>query len=277
MDPVRKALWYVESFLACERSLDDLARAAGVSRFHLTRAFGNATGKSVMRYVRARRLSEAARRLAGGERDILALALDCGYGSHEAFSRAFRDQFNVAPEVVRRRASVDDLDLQETIRMADTVAITLAEPTLIHQAERLFAGLARRYHYATMTAIPAQWNAFNSEPFPFARRHGDAAFGIVHNSDDDGNFDYLTGFEVDSFTALEERWSRLRLPAQRYAVFATDSHIAAIRQVMDAIWSGWLPGSGEHAADAPLIERYPASFDPATGAGGFEIWVPIAG
>jgi AraC family transcriptional regulator len=128
-----------------------------------------------------------------------------------------------------------------------------------------------------MTAIPAQWNAFNSEPFPFARRHGDAAVGIVHNSDHDGNFDYLTGFEVDSFTALEERWSRLRLPAQRYAVFATDSHIAAIRQVMDAIWSGWLPGSGEHAADAPLIERYPASFDPATGVGGFEIWVPIAG
>jgi AraC family transcriptional regulator len=58
----------------------------------LTWAFAVSTGLSLIRYVRARRLSEAARELAQGADDILGLALDAGYGSHESFTRAFVGQ-----------------------------------------------------------------------------------------------------------------------------------------------------------------------------------------
>jgi len=54
MNPAQKALWYIESHLAEPLTLDDVAGVAGVSRFHLVRAFATATGFSVMRYVRAR-------------------------------------------------------------------------------------------------------------------------------------------------------------------------------------------------------------------------------
>ena len=97
MNPAHKALWFIESHLADELTLDEIAAIGGVSRFHMVRAFAAATGLSVMRYVRARRLSEAARALAGGAPDILTLALDADYGSHEAFTRAFRDHFGVTP------------------------------------------------------------------------------------------------------------------------------------------------------------------------------------
>src|ERR1700674_396565 len=76
MNPAQKALWFIESHLAEELTLDEVAAIGGVSRFHMVRAFAAATGLSVMRYVRARRLSEAARALAGGAPDILSLALD---------------------------------------------------------------------------------------------------------------------------------------------------------------------------------------------------------
>src|ERR1700731_2465360 len=89
MNPAQKALWFIESHLAGELTLDEIAGVAGISRFHLGRAFAAATGLSVMRYVRARRLSEAARALASGAPDILSVALDADYGSHEAFTRAF--------------------------------------------------------------------------------------------------------------------------------------------------------------------------------------------
>src|ERR1041384_2264087 len=79
MDPVGKALWYVESHFAGEITLEEIAAAVGVSRFYLTRAFGEATGRSIMRYVRARRLAQAARQLAAGASDILGVALDSGY------------------------------------------------------------------------------------------------------------------------------------------------------------------------------------------------------
>jgi AraC family transcriptional regulator len=91
-------LWAIERNLDRPLTLAELAAACGVSHFHLAHAFGRATGYSVMHYVRARRLTEAARALAAGDApDILRLALDCGYGSHEAFSRAFRAQFGTTP------------------------------------------------------------------------------------------------------------------------------------------------------------------------------------
>src|SRR5713226_3684691 len=121
MNPAQKALWFIESHLARELSLDEIAGIAGVSRFHLVRAFGAATGFSVMRYVRARRLTEAARALARGAPDILTLALDADYGSHEALTRAFRDHFGVTPEMVRAATSLTKLRLQEPIMMDSTV------------------------------------------------------------------------------------------------------------------------------------------------------------
>ncbi len=64
MNPAQKALWFIEGHLADALTLDEIAAVAGISRFHLVRAFAAATGLPVMRYVRARRLTEAARALA---------------------------------------------------------------------------------------------------------------------------------------------------------------------------------------------------------------------
>src|SRR6266566_965810 len=121
MNPAQKALWFIESHLAGNLSLDEIAGVAGVSRFHMVRAFAAATGFSVMRYVRARRLTEAARALARGAPDILTLALDSEYGSHEAFTRAFRDHFGMTPEAVRAATCLNQLKLQEPILMDSTL------------------------------------------------------------------------------------------------------------------------------------------------------------
>src|SRR5499426_4290939 len=128
MNPAQKALWYVEGHLSNALTLDEIASVAGVSRFHMVRAFAEATGMSVMRYVRARRLTEAARALARGAPDILSLALEADYGSHEAFTRAFRDHFGMTPEAVRATTCLDHLKLQEPILMDSTALDTLAPP-----------------------------------------------------------------------------------------------------------------------------------------------------
>src|SRR4030088_3118996 len=109
MNPAQKALWYIESHLADEVTRDEIAGVGGISRFHMVRAFAAATGLSVMRYVRARRLTEAARALAVGAPDILSVALDADYGSHEAFTRAFREHFGITPDAVRAQRRLDTL------------------------------------------------------------------------------------------------------------------------------------------------------------------------
>jgi AraC family transcriptional regulator len=160
MNPVGKAIWFIESHFSGEISLDEIAQAAGVSRYHMVRAFGYVTGLSVMRYVRGRRLTEAARSLSHGAPDILAVALDAGYGSHEAFTRAFRDQFGLTPEAVRARGHSDNLALVELLKMDETLLTDLNAPRFENGRPLLVAGLGERYTWETGKAIPAQWQRF---------------------------------------------------------------------------------------------------------------------
>jgi AraC-like DNA-binding protein len=94
---VERALWFIESHFRRDLTLDQISEVACVSRYHMSRMFALSMGIPVMRYLRARRLSEAARALANGAPDILSVALDVGYGSHEAFTRALWEQFGDRP------------------------------------------------------------------------------------------------------------------------------------------------------------------------------------
>jgi len=277
MNPALKAIWYIESHLGDALTLDEIAAIGGVSRFHMVRAFAAATGLSVMRYVRARRLSEAARALAGGAPDILNLALEADYGSHEAFTRAFRDHFGVTPEAVRAASCVDKLRLQEPIMMDSTLTESLQAPRFETGKAMLVAGVGERYNHANggTAAIPGQWQRYHQKVDEIPDRVGNVAYGVCCNGDDSGNFDYIAGVEVSDFSNLPREFSRVRIPEQKYAVFTHSEHISTIRRTVNTIWNHWLPESGLCVADAPNFERYDEKFDPATGSGGLEIWVPV--
>jgi AraC family transcriptional regulator len=239
------------------------------------RAFAAATGLSVMRYVRARRLSEAARALAAGAPDILELALAADYGSHEAFTRAFRDHFGITPEMVRASACLDHLKLQEPIQMDSTFTDNLQPPRFVNGKPLLIAGLGERVSQDNGAGIPGQWRRFQPRMADIPDRVGQVAYGVCCNGDDSGNFDYIAGVEVSDFSDLPREFARVRIPGQKYAVFSHRDHISSIRRTVSTIWNQWLPASGLKAADAPSFERYDVTFDPVTGNGGLEIWVPV--
>ena len=277
MNAAQKALWYIESHLARPLTLDEISAMAGISRFHMVRAFAAATGFSVMRYVRARRLTEAARTLAAGAPDILQVALDADYGSHEAFTRAFRDHFGVTPETVRATTCLTTLKLQEPILMASTAFDTIAPPRFETGKAMLVAGVGERISFDNGAGIPALWNRFHRDVHDLPGRIGQVAYGVCTNGDDTGHFDYIAAVEVADFSDLPRDFSRVRIPEQRYAVFSHTDHISTIRRTISAIWNHWLPSSGHKLADAPSFERYDEKFDSVTGNGGLEIWVPIKG
>jgi AraC family transcriptional regulator len=254
--------------------LGDVATAAGVSPFHLTRVFQAATGWPVVRYLRARRLSEAARELAAGAPDILDVALSAGYGSHEAFTRAFREQFGATPEDVRQRASLEGLSLVEAMRVMQEPVPEAQVPRVEEAGPLLIAGLGARYLSSNTAGIPSQWQRF--ETAACARPNRPYSYGVCFNYDDEGNFDYLCGYEVQNFSTVPADYARLRLARRPYAVVRHTGHIGSIPLTWRAFLETWLPSSGLVAADAPDFERYDAGFDPLTGMGGVEIWVPLA-
>ena len=275
MNPVAKALWFIESHFTGAVTLAEISKIAGVSRFHMVRAFGLTTGHSVMRYVRGRRLTEAARALAKGAPDILMVALDAGYGSHEAFTRAFRDQFGLTPDRVRAGGTVDGLLLTEAFVMDKTEKTTLHAPRIEDGRALLVAGLEARFAFENLAGIPALWQRFGPYIGHVPGQVDGVTYGVCHNNDDTGGFDYVAAVEVADFASLPKDFARVRIAGQCYAVFTHGGHVSTTRGTFMAIFNDWLPASGYRMVDAPLFERYDERFDARTGAGGFEIWIPI--
>ena len=84
-------------------SIEDVAVSAGFSTDYFNRLFLAHTGFNVMEYILFTRLKSAALDLRMSDKSILDVALDCGYASHESFSRAFRKQYGMSPKEYRSR------------------------------------------------------------------------------------------------------------------------------------------------------------------------------
>lgn len=103
---LRKVANHVDAHLDQPLSLDDLADIAHLSRFHFERVFSEYSGEAPVARVRRLRLALARRRIESGENiSMLELALDSGYGSAEAFSRAFRACHGQPPSRLPRTQS----------------------------------------------------------------------------------------------------------------------------------------------------------------------------
>jgi AraC family transcriptional regulator len=270
-----RALWYIESHLGGDLSLELIARDVGVSRYHLSRAFSAATGHGLALYVRARRLSEAAKALLNGAPDILSVSLDTGYGSHEAFTRAFRQHFGLTPEQARAQRPTTNLNLLEPITMQTANTTCVAAARVAERDTMLIFGLSQHYAPHSLGGIPSQWERFLPHFGHIPTQVDKIAYGVICNPDDTGNFEYICGAEVSEFPSHPGEFARLRIPPQTYLVFQHADHISNIGATCSAIWNQGLPDSGYKGADSPWFERYGEEFDGRTGLGGLEIWVPI--
>ncbi|NLR99531.1 helix-turn-helix domain-containing protein [Rhizobium sp. P38BS-XIX] len=277
MSAIGRAIWFIESHFESDISLDEIAETAGLSRYHLSRVFGLTTGHSISGYIRSRRLSGAALALIGGTTSILQVALDAGYGSHEAFTRAFREQFGLTPESLRKQGHVRNLALQEPIRMDDTRLPQLEAPRFETRPAMLLAGLAETYAYEATQAIPALWQKFNQHFGHIPGQIGNVAYGVCTQAEEGSeSFHYMSSTEVSGTDDMPEGFTTLRLPAQRYVVFTHRGHISGISATVHQIFGEWLPQSGhQHGGILDMMERYDDRFDPRTGMGVTEIWIPL--
>src|SRR5580658_1995384 len=159
--------------------------------------------------------------------------------------------------------------------------VNLNPPRFEDRGHLIIAGLAGQYTASTLDDLPALWERFSVHIGRIPGQVGRVAYGVCSDMfSGTGSFRYLSGVEVSESSALPEEFSRVEIPAQRYAIFPHPNHVSTLRYTVSAIWSQWFPESGCKAvraiAGAPdFFERYGEAFDPQLGMGDVEVWIPV--
>jgi len=283
------ALDYMESHIKGEVSFGAAAAAANCSTFHFLRMFEVVTGMGPAEYLRRRRLSMAALELAcagtgaGGPR-IIDLAMDYGYDSADAFTRAFKREFGRLPSEARKPGC----PLHVFPRLAFTVALKGDTPMeyRIEKGPALsLAGFSIRTkggEGGSFAEVPKLWEA-SMRDGRFAALCAKASgsrvgvCGVCHSCDDiSGDFTYSIAAEIARDEALPEGWDRIEVPASTWAKFTSRGPLSKnFKDVIKRIYSEWFPASGREHAGTPELEYYPDLPDTEAADYWCEYWVPL--
>jgi len=276
-----------------DRHLDDkldLATLSGVanfSEFHFHRLFHALIGEPLGDYVRRRRLELAAIRLRSQpDVPVLDVALAVGFGSTEAFARAFRARFGCTPTVyrkskhdqlARKAGQAPRFDARKdggpsTQELVMNVKIVDRKP--VHVAYLRYTGPVGPGIGIFWMQTVAPWMETNN-------LMGRERYGI---SLDDPSVTNPAQCRYDACVAsadgevLTGNPQRKVIPGGKYAALPFKGTGAQIGAAWDALLRDWLPKSGMQLDSRPFFEFYPpdGEYDPKTGTFSCDICVPVA-
>lgn len=123
-----------------------------------------------------------------------------------------------------------------------------------------------------LRALPLQWAAFGPLiPFP-SPGEPPISFGVALPVEDPGCFRYMTAYPIESGVKAPTGMSLVTVPAGSYLVFPHHGHVSTLNRTVSAACAGRRPAKGLPS----FLEYYGPGFDPATGRGDIEVWLPLA-
>lgn len=283
---------HIDRHLDRDLDLKALAKVANFSPYHFHRLFRALAGEALGDYVRRRRLEIAAVRLrAQPATPVLQIALGVGFGSAEAFTRAFRARFGAAPTHYRkskidqakrkrgtgagkrgqaidrkgREHAASRLEKRMNVKLVDRAPVHVAY--LRHTGE--YGPAVGKFWMQTVAPWMGTNNLFGRE-----------RFGI---SLDDASVTKTAQLRYDACVASPEgevlsgKPQFKVIPGGRYAALAFEGTSAEIPLAWDLLLRDWLPKSGLQLDSRPFFEYYPVDgkFDPKSGRFTCDICAPV--
>jgi AraC family transcriptional regulator len=276
----------VESLLMTDPSsrvdIQDVARRSGTTEYHLRRMFASLAGMPLSEYVRRRRMSVAAADLVTGDDDLLAIAVRYGYGSTEAFGRAFRAVHGAAPSDVRRDGG--PLRTQSRIRFhLDVRGATPMHTRIVDLPPFRLVGHARRVplvHDGVNPSIAEHVASIPVEETTRLKALNDAEpYGVLAVSADldpdrveGSELTYLHGVAT---TGRPDGIDVIEVPAGSWAVFQVHgAYPAALQEAWSATATEWFPSQPWRSRPGPEIVAM-REFDVASSTATCELWLPV--
>ena len=276
-----KSIEFIEEHMYDKISVHEVAAASHYSTYHFSRIFKTLVGDTPKEYLRKRRLTVAAKRLLSEDIGILELALECQFDSQEAFTRAFKSLFNIAPAQYRKKNDPFRLlykDQFSPVMLHHLQNELSMEPEIITREAVKLVGIAQQYDNADLS-LPKLWSAFRPYRDLITNRVGDEWFGIYEAyeeaGDNDVTFSYICMAPVDSFDVVPEGMITRELPEQMYAKFLHRGEITTLDQTLKYIWGSWLPKSNFEYVEKPDFELYPDGYSSSDPTSVIALHIPV--
>jgi AraC family transcriptional regulator len=268
-----------------EPDVDGLAKAFGTTDYHLRRMFSSLAGMPLSEYVRRRRMTVAAAEVINGRDHLLNIAVRHGYGSAEAFGRAFRAVHGGGPGEVRRDGG--PLRMQPQLRFRLTVEGSVPMDTRIvdRPAFRLIGHAARvplihegvnPHIHRHVTSLPQEEHVrlkglSDTEPAGLLAVSADLDPDHTPGSE----LTYLHGVAVSGDTAPPDDLDTIEVPAGSWAVFRSAGRYPdALQETWAATATEWFPSNRWRLRPGPSIVAVLERADDFSTAT-CELWLPV--
>ena len=283
LSPLERAIEYIEDHLYENIGLSDVSRETGYSYYHMTRLFSSVLGESVGRYINRRRLYNASKKLIHTDQRVIDIALEEGFESPEAFSRAFKAVFGSSPRDYRK-AGLDLVISAKTKLVAEDVKhiannISLS-PEIVFQEELKLAGI-RGATTLSDNQLPHLWGQLRQlqKEVVDGRCIG---YGVcetqqaIYTKDGDVSFSVMVGSPMSCYHHLSPLLIEKTLSAGKYAVFTHRGTFANLIKTYQYIFGTWLSQTKEeldNREDFEVYEQKIVSFDDPNNE--VKIFIPV--
>ncbi|MCX5399128.1 AraC family transcriptional regulator [Streptomyces sp. NBC_00102] len=282
LERLNQAMEHIELHLDQAIDVGELARIAATSEYHLRRMFSALAGMPLSEYVRRRRLTLAGAEVLAGRETLLEIAVRYGYGSGEAFARAFRAMHGIGPGEARRTGaalhSQSRMSFRLTVegsssmryRIVEKPAFTVAGPKarvpLVHLGpNQAIIDFVRGIGPGTLESLE---KLSDQEPRGIVAVCDDLDPSRAEGTELDYYQGVITSGEVpDGVTALA-------VPAGTWGVFTASGPIPqAIQELWRDVYAEWFPSNPYRGRPGPEILRTRLSPDKTEAEA--ELWLPV--
>ncbi|MCQ8191198.1 AraC family transcriptional regulator [Streptomyces rugosispiralis] len=282
LERLNEALDHIESRLDQRIEVAELARIAMTSEYHFRRLFSALAGISLSEYVRRRRLTLAGAEVLAGERTLLEIAVRYGYGSGEAFARAFRAMHGVGPGEARRAGAPLSSQPRMSFRLIVEGSSTMRYRVVEKERFQVVGKKVRvpLVHEGVNPAIAEFIRGIGQETIrriaALSDQEPEGILGVSDNLDpsraEGTELDYYHG--VVTGAAAPEDLDTLTVPAGTWAVFENSGPFPqALQYLWRDVFTQWFPSNPYQSRPGPEILRTRLSEDGARADA--ELWIPV--
>lgn len=283
LERLNQALEHLESRLDQDIDVAEVARIAAVSEYHFRRLFSALAGMPLPVYVRRRRMTLAGAEVLAGELTLLDVAVRYGYGSGEAFARAFRSVHGIGPGEARRTGAVLTAQPRMSFRVVVEGSTTMRYRIVEKEAFRVLGRKARvpLVHDGANAAATAHVESLDERAVVRMKELAGlepegVLSAVVHLTDsreEGAEVDYWVGVVTGPGTTAEEL-DALEVPAGTWAVF--DNHgpyPSALQELWRDVFTQWFPSNPYTSRPGPeLLRTRPVEIGAETGS---QLWIPV--